>query len=70
MCGIAGKLHWQPILDNNPIYKMSERMAHRGPDDIGSISIENITLGFRRLAILDLSKKANQPIYFRTGSMR
>jgi len=62
MCGIAGKLHWQPILDNNPVYKMSERLIHRGPDEMGSLVLENISLGFRRLSILDLSKKANQPM--------
>ena len=62
MCGIVGKLHWQPSLDNNPIHKMSEHLKHRGPDEIGSLNLENISLGFRRLSILDLSDKANQPM--------
>ena len=44
MCGIVGKLHWQPILDNNPVYKMSERLIHRGPDEMGSLVLEKYHL--------------------------
>ena len=62
MCGIAGKLHWQPLFKNNNVKRMSERLVHRGPDEIGSLELDNISLGFTRLSILDLSKKASQPM--------
>lgn len=37
-------------------------MLHRGPDDSGVFIGRSSALGFRRLAILDLSSEANQPI--------
>jgi asparagine synthase (glutamine-hydrolysing) len=37
-------------------------MVHRGPDDNGIVALESATLGHRRLAILDLSSRANQPM--------
>ena len=41
---------------------MAEKIAHRGPDDSGQFNDENISLGFRRLSILDV-KNGNQPAY-------
>ncbi len=66
MCGIAGI-----YIVNNPLkirketlVKMRDSLIHRGPDDCG-LYISNdkkIGLGFRRLSIIDLSKKGNQPM--------
>ncbi len=37
-------------------------IKHRGPDDVGEYHDINITLGFRRLSIIDLSPKGHQPM--------
>lgn len=41
---------------------MTDALRHRGPDDVGTHLEASAALGFRRLAILDLSPEANQPI--------
>ena len=63
MCGICGTLH----LDGNeaalaPIERMMDKLARRGPDHAGSFSDGPVALGHRRLAIIDLSQHANQPM--------
>jgi asparagine synthase (glutamine-hydrolysing) len=62
MCGIVGALSAVPV-DRELIERMRDRLAHRGPDDAGIWSTEDqrVCLGFRRLAIVDLSPEANQP---------
>ena len=40
---------------------MADALAHRGPDGTGSFADEGVALGFRRLAILDLSHAGDQP---------
>jgi asparagine synthase (glutamine-hydrolysing) len=40
---------------------MSEIIHHRGPDDSGYYTDNNVGFGFRRLAILDLSQAGHQP---------
>jgi asparagine synthase (glutamine-hydrolysing) len=66
MCGIAGVVKWREPADvSTPILtRMSDRIRHRGPDDAGLwISPDRrIGLAFRRLAIVDLSPTANQPM--------
>ena len=67
MCGIVGTLSF----DNsnykvNPEYieNMNQTMSHRGPDGSGLWISEDSRVGFghRRLSIIDLSEKANQPM--------
>lgn len=62
MCGIAGKLHWGIDYVPGVVERMAERIAHRGPDDAGVIHLEEISLGHRRLSIIDLSSNARQPM--------
>jgi len=62
MCGIAGKLSWNYTPDPEIVARMCRRMAHRGPDDSGIISMKNVVLGHRRLSIIDLSERARQPM--------
>jgi len=63
MCGIAGKLSISNISDNKDIVKnMCQKMIHRGPDAEGILELGNITLGHRRLSIIDLSENAKQPM--------
>lgn len=40
------------------IGRMMDRIIHRGPDMAGDYLGEEITLGFRRLSIIDLSEAA------------
>lgn len=62
MCGIAGKLHWGVNYDSGLVDRMNDCIKHRGPDDFGISELENISLGHRRLSIIDLSADARQPM--------
>ena len=65
MCGIFGVVNRQ--IDENLARKCTDRMTHRGPDAGRIWQGENITLGHRRLAILDLSENGVQPISYADG---
>ncbi len=65
MCGICG-FNWD---EKDLIRKMSDSMSHRGPDDKGTFSDKNMSLGHRRLSILDLSKKGHQPMINKEGTI-
>lgn len=58
MCGIIG-FNWK---DRKLIKKTTDRIKYRGPDDSGYFSDDFVSLGHRRLSIIDLSKKAKQPM--------
>lgn len=58
MCGICG-FNWE---DRSLLQKMNSILEHRGPDDHGYYFNRNISLGHRRLSIIDL-KTGKQPIY-------
>lgn len=45
----------------NIVHAMNETIKHRGPDAGGEWSDNGVTLGHRRLSIIDLSTEANQP---------
>jgi len=57
MCGICGIALSDPNARVNPrvIERMSDAIAHRGPDDDGQYLNGRVGLGFRRLSIIDLS---------------
>jgi asparagine synthase (glutamine-hydrolysing) len=60
MCGILGTI---PSTDNSKFKKALDTLYHRGPDDYGVKNVGNsITLGHRRLSIVDLSSKGHQPM--------
>lgn len=59
MCGIFGIIGKS---GKENIKKNLDTIKHRGPDDEGQYKDENITLGFRRLSIIDLSHKGHQPM--------
>lgn len=68
MCGIAGILFFkQNKADNIIIRRMTDAIAHRGPDAEGIFTEDEIALGHRRLSIIDLSSSANQPFTDHTG---
>jgi len=63
MCGIAGYIN----LDGSPasaviLKKMTDVIAHRGPDGEGQWVEGNVGIGHRRLAILDLTPAGHQPM--------
>jgi len=66
MCGIAGILNFASdrSVESDILQAMGDSMAHRGPDGDGQwISRDGrIGLGHRRLAIVDLSNSAAQPM--------
>ena len=39
---------------------MAEKITHRGPDDKGQLNDENVSLGFRRLSILDVKNETSR----------
>ncbi len=63
MCGVAGILN----LDGEPVApvllkRMTDAIAHRGPDGEGSYIDGPLGLGHRRLAIIDLTPAGHQPM--------
>ena len=64
MCGIVGclALALEADPDQNWVHTATERITHRGPDDEGFYTDPDVALGFRRLAIIDLSPGGHQPM--------
>ena len=64
MCGISGFFHFQKDIpaEADVIKRMTDVISHRGPDGDGFYVKQNIALGHRRLAIIDLST-GHQPMY-------
>ena len=63
MCGICGELRFDGASsDIALIRRMASKLARRGPDHEGTISDGPLAFGHRRLAIIDLSDHANQPM--------
>jgi asparagine synthase (glutamine-hydrolysing) len=70
MCGIFGIVAHNARIPDGVLERGTQSLAHRGPDDSGSIVIRDsvpdateIGLGSRRLAILDLSPLGHQPMH-------
>ncbi|MEK6825879.1 MAG: asparagine synthase (glutamine-hydrolyzing) [Nanoarchaeota archaeon] len=59
MCGITG-FTWE---DKLLIQAMTSAVSHRGPDDKGYFIDKHISLGHRRLSIVDLSQRGHQPMF-------
>ena len=64
MCGIAGRVNFLSGAPVNAalIRGMCDLLAHRGPDGEGAYIDGPVGLGHRRLAIIDLSPAAHQPM--------
>lgn len=68
MCGITGVLHLNgesaaPVV----LKRMTDAIAHRGPDGDGIYTDGPVGLGHRRLAIIDLSAAGHQPMATEDG---
>ncbi len=62
MCGIAGIHGLEYVADPEALVRrMTDAIAHRGPDATGVSRAGNCVLGHRRLSIIDLSSDSNQP---------
>ncbi len=72
MCGLAGIIAWHERfrVDRSTIERASACLAHRGPDADGlytspdvpiTVQRPQVALAHRRLAILDLDRRADQP---------
>jgi asparagine synthase (glutamine-hydrolysing) len=67
MCGICGVWEYgatEGRVGVGLVERMRDRVTHRGPDDAGAQILDDrrLGLGFRRLAIIDLSRAGNQPM--------
>ncbi len=65
MCGICGFTSY----DKELLRKMGDSIKHRGPDDKGEYFDDNISLGHRRLSIVDLTEKGKQPMSNEDGAI-
>src|ERR1700722_326277 len=67
MCAIAGCLALAegPRPDVDWVRRATMRQAHRGPDDDGYFTDPDLALGFRRLAIIELTQR--QPVQSADG---
>jgi asparagine synthase (glutamine-hydrolysing) len=63
VCGIGGMVGGPPP-DRAVLARMATVMAHRGPDGDGVWHDDVAGLAFRRLAIIDLDERSNQPLHF------
>ncbi len=62
MCGIAGFISFNSYFSEENLHLMTDRLSHRGPDAEGFFYDGICGLGHRRLSIIDLSERANQPM--------
>jgi asparagine synthase (glutamine-hydrolysing) len=68
MCGLAGILKFKENeLNPDLIRVMTDCMSHRGPDATDNFIEGKVGLGHKRLSIIDLSEKANQPFIDNSG---
>lgn len=70
MCGIVGIVGLSKV-SVSAVQAMTDLLAHRGPDGEGSWSTSDgrVCFGHRRLAILDLSTAAAQPMHSGNGAV-
>ncbi|HYV18315.1 MAG TPA: asparagine synthase (glutamine-hydrolyzing) [Verrucomicrobiae bacterium] len=70
MCGISGIMtRGSTPVDSGRVLAMRDDQRHRGPDSDGLYAETTVALGFNRLAIIDLSPAANQPMRSDDGSV-
>jgi asparagine synthase (glutamine-hydrolysing) len=60
VCGIAG---FHGSTDRDLLQRMTDSLAHRGPDGEGIFLDRQVGLGHRRLSIIDTSTEADQPMW-------
>src|SRR5699024_8936937 len=72
MCGFIGIVHNNPSTPNeekvNVLKSQNNIMTHRGPDDEGYFYDVYVSLGFRRLSIIDLDN-CSQPLSYNNDKL-
>ncbi len=64
MCGFVGSLELgENGTERSAIESMTASLVHRGPDGSGIEEARPVVLGHRRLRIIDLSERADQPMW-------
>src|SRR5882672_3169334 len=61
MCGICGVAGGEAAAGRELVQRMCAALVYRGPDDEGSLHVDGVTLGMRRLSIIDL-EGGHQPM--------
>ncbi|MEQ9576011.1 MAG: N-acetylglutaminylglutamine amidotransferase, partial [Rhodospirillales bacterium] len=63
MCGLSGEIRFDDgYADARAVARMTDAMAPRGPDASGLFQQSRCAFGHRRLKIIDLTEKAQQPL--------
>jgi asparagine synthase (glutamine-hydrolysing) len=63
MCGLVGLINLNgELVEHKLLKKMTDSIAHRGPDGEGFLIEQNVALGHRRLSIIDLTSTGDQPM--------
>lgn len=71
MCGIVGCFERNRAVNENVLRRMTNSLAHRGPDDFGLTQLSEVSgggslgLGHQRLSIIDLSPGGHQPMRYK-----
>lgn len=65
MCGLLGQFTFRSPVDQTAFRAANNSMAHRGPDAEAVVFLKDgqLALGHRRLAIIDLDARSNQPFH-------
>src|SRR5436853_6222430 len=71
MCGISGFVNRDKdrLADEALLRRMTDVIAHRGPDGSGHFRSGPAALGHRRLSIIDLSQNGAQPMHNEDGTV-
>lgn len=67
MCAINGIAGGRGKEEEAVLLRMNEATKHRGPDGTRAFVDDDVLLGFNRLAIIDLSENAMQPMHDESG---
>jgi asparagine synthase (glutamine-hydrolysing) len=70
MCGLCGVVVLGRPPEAQTVRAMADALDHRGPDGHGTFFDEGVALGFRRLAVIDLSDAGMQPFASDDGALR
>jgi len=65
MCGISGIFSKEGKASLHEVEEMNNKIAHRGPDDDSFFYNNYVAFGHRRLSIIDLNERSNQPMKYK-----